>query len=134
MEKYSIPHEQAAGIMTAAKLEDTVIVRKEIEDFHMMAIVTAGRGTNIMVFMDAHFTDGALVDGYMAATEAKVKALQKYNLVDSHSSTDTLLLALTQQGKKITNAGSGSIVGKEIGQMVYGAIKEMLSKHNERVH
>ena len=135
MEKYCIPHEQAAGIMTSAKLEDCVILRKEIEDFQMMTIVTSERGTNIMVFLDAHFTDGALVDGYMAATEAKVKALQEYNLVDSHSSTDTLLLALTQQGKKITNdAGSGSVVGKEIGHMVYGAIKDILSKHMERVH
>ncbi|MEH7177877.1 ATP-binding cassette domain-containing protein [Neobacillus vireti] len=133
MEQYSIPHEQAAGIMMAAKLEHTVIVKKEIDDFHMMAIVTAGRGTNIMVFLDANFTDGALVDGYMAATEAKVKALQEYNLVDSHSSTDTLLLALTQQREKLSHAGSGTIVGEGIGQIVYHAVKEAFSKYEEKV-
>ncbi|WP_045522724.1 ATP-binding cassette domain-containing protein [Neobacillus niacini] len=135
MAKYSIPHEQAAGTMTAAKPEDMVMVTKEIENIQMMAIVTGGVGKtiNIMLFIDAHFTDGALVDGYMAATEAKVKALQNFNVVDSHTSIDTLLLALTQQGAKISCAGSGTAVGKGIGQMVYSAIKEAFSKYEERV-
>jgi iron complex transport system ATP-binding protein len=137
--KYSIPHEQAAGIMTAAKLEDMVIVSKEIEDIQMMVIVTEGEGKtiNIMVFLDAHFTDGALVDGYMAATEAKVKVLQGLHHSQTNAggtSTDTLLLALTQQGGKIPNAGSGTNVGRGIGQMVDLAIREMLNKHLERVH
>ena len=42
------------------------------------------------------------------------------------TSTDTLLIGLTQQGKKISNAGSGTVVGKGIGQMVYRAIKKRL--------
>ena len=33
MEKYSIPYEQAAGMMTAAKLEDMVIVTEEIRKY-----------------------------------------------------------------------------------------------------
>src|SRR3954452_11668338 len=45
MEKYFIPHEQAAGIMTAVKLEDTVIVTKKIENIQMLVIVTAGVGS-----------------------------------------------------------------------------------------
>lgn len=141
MEKYSIPHEQAAGIMTAAKLEDMVIITKEIENIQMMAIVTGGGGESIdiMLFIDAHFTDGALVDGYMAATEAKVKALQELHMIDSQkapagTSTDTLLLALTQQGEKISSAGSGTVVGIGIGQIVYGAIKELFSKDLKKVH
>ncbi len=141
MEKYSIPHEQAAGIMTAAKLEDMVIVTKEIEHIQMMAIVTGGGGESIdiMLFIDAHFTDGALVNGYMAATEAKVKALQGLHMIDSQkapagTSTDTLLLAVTQQGEKLSSAGSGTVVGIGIGQIVYGAIKEMFSKDLEKIH
>jgi iron complex transport system ATP-binding protein len=141
MEKYSIPHEQAAGIMTAAKLEDMVIITKEIENIQMMAIVTGGGGESIdiMLFIDAHFTDGALVDGYMAATEAKVKAMQELHMINSQkapagTSTDTLLLALTQQGEKISSEGSGTVVGIGIGQIVYGAIKEMFSKDLKNVH
>lgn len=159
MEKYSIPHEQAAGIMTTANLEDMVIVTEEIENIQMMVIVTieAGNGVdfkksldaykthslgsiNTMLFIDAHFTDGALVDGYMAATEAKVKALQELHIGESHSdntpaslSTDTLILALTQQGEKFPHARSGTIVGEAIVQMVYRAIQEAFSKYEERV-
>jgi iron complex transport system ATP-binding protein len=44
------------------------------------------------------------------------------------ASSDTLLLALTQQGTKIACAGSGTGVGRAIGQMVYGAIKESFSE------
>ena len=33
MEKYSIPYEQAAGMMTSAKLEEMVIVTEEIRKY-----------------------------------------------------------------------------------------------------
>jgi iron complex transport system ATP-binding protein len=136
MGKYGIPHEQAAGIMTDAKLEDMVMVTKVIEDIHMMIILTGGAGKpiNIMLFIDAHFTDGALVDGYMSAVEAKMKALHGCQIEVSPTSTDTLLLGLTQQGAKISCAGSGTVVGKGIHQMVKGAIKEAVSKYLEKVH
>ncbi|MGX6444272.1 ATP-binding cassette domain-containing protein [Neobacillus sp. K501] len=139
MEKYSIPHEQAAGIMTAANLGDMVMVKEEIENIQMMAIVTGDTlgSINLMLFIDAHFTDGALVDGYMAAIEAKVKALQDHHMVDSQKvskSTDTLLLALTQQGEILPNASSGTMFGEGIRQIVYRAIKEAIGKNVELIH
>lgn len=137
MEKYSIPHEQTAGIRTTAKLAEMVIVTKKLEGIQMMAIVTVGgeKTINIMLFIDAHFTDGALVDGYMAATEAKVKALQELQLVESYSaSTDSLILALTQQKGKFSYAGSGTIVGEGISHIVYHAIKEAINKQVEKVY
>ena len=83
-----------------------------------------------MLFIDSYFTDGALIDGYMSATEAKVKALQDLHIVDRilqlGTSTDTLLIGLTQQGRKNIFAGSGTDVGKGIRQIVYRAIKEAL--------
>ncbi|HWO95844.1 MAG TPA: adenosylcobinamide amidohydrolase [Bacillus sp. (in: firmicutes)] len=159
MKKHSIPHEQAVGMMTAVNLEDVVILKKEIEGIQMLAIVTAGVsnavditnpsfsgalhtiGTiNTMLFIDAHFTDGALVNGYMSATEAKVKALQDLNIVDPQTntiatgtSTDSLLLGLTQQGEITPYAGSGTIVGKGIGQIVYRATKEAIKKYLKRI-
>jgi iron complex transport system ATP-binding protein len=154
MEKYSIPYEQAAGMMTPAKLEEMVIVTEKYENIQMMAIVTAEVGTdeitmssisekinnigiiNIMLFIDSDFTDGALISGYMAATEAKVRALQELHIIkriDTGTSNDTLLIGLTQQGKKISSAGSRTDVGKGISQMVYRAIKEALSKQLLRV-
>lgn len=136
MEKYSIPHEQAAGIWTTAKLEDMVIVTQQIEGIKMIVIVTVGeeRTINMMFFIDAHFTDGALVDGYMAATEAKVKAMQDIQIEESYcSSNDTLIIGLTQQGAIFPHAGSGTIVGEGISHIVYHAIKEALSKNIVKV-
>ncbi len=160
MTQYSIPHEQAVGMMTAVKLEDAVVMKKEIEGIQLLAIVTAGIGNavditnrsdqgaaqtigtiNTMLFIDAHFTDGALVNGYMSATEAKVKALQDLHIVDPESnttatgtSTDSLLLALTQHGEKTPYAGSGTMVGKAIGRIVYRATMEAIQKYLQRVH
>lgn len=155
MSRYSIPYEQAVGMMTAVKLEDVVIEKREIEGIKMLAIVTAGVGNavditsptfsssmqtigtiNTMLFIDAHFTDGALVNGYMSATEAKVKALADLKIIDPQSetiatstSTDALLLGLTQQGEKTPYAGSGTIVGKGIGQIIYHATKEAIKTY-----
>lgn len=142
MEKYSIPHEQAAGIMTAANLGDMVIMTEEIENIQMMAIVTKAAGDilgsiNIMLFIDAHFTDGALVDGYMAATESIVKALHDFQMVDTQKVsklTNTLLLALTQQGEKLPHGSSGTMVEEGIRQIVYRAIKEAIGKNVELIH
>ncbi|KAA9027763.1 adenosylcobinamide amidohydrolase [Niallia endozanthoxylica] len=159
MEKYSIPYNQAAGMISSTKLEDTVMVTEKYENIQMMAIVTAGvrnaanitknsvrevaqtRSTiNTMLFIDAHFTDGTLMDGYMAATEAKVKALQDLHIAAPYSNTDafgtatdTLLIGLTQQGTKISSAGSGTVVGKRIGEMVYRAIKDALGENLHKV-
>ena len=149
MEKYSIPYEQAAGMVTTAKLEDIVIVTEKHENIQMMAIVMSGVGTdeitmssvsetthnvssiNTMLFIDSDFTDGALVSGFMAATEAKVRVLQDLHLVEriaTGTSNDTLLIGLTQQGKKVSSAGSGTVIGKGMCQIVYRAMKEALSK------
>ena len=154
MDKYSIPSKQAAGMVTSARLEDTVIVTEKYDNIQMMLLVTAEvknpaystkdsvdeeaqtRGPiNMMLFIDAYFTDGALMDGYMAATEAKVKALGELHIEDPdfHTdafgpATDTLLIGLTQQGTKISCSGSGTVVGKGISQIVYRAIKDALGK------
>jgi len=154
----SISFEQAVGMMTAVMLEDAVIVKEEIEGISMLVIVTAGVGNavditneaalapiptigtiNTMLFIDAHFTDGALVNGLMSATEAKVKALHDLEIKDPNTntiatgtSTDAIVLGLTQQGEKTPYAGSGTVVGKGIGQIVYKATKEAIIKNLQR--
>ncbi|MFD1851588.1 adenosylcobinamide amidohydrolase [Oceanobacillus bengalensis] len=159
MNTYDIPYEQAVGMMTAVNLEDMVMETKEIEGIPMMVIVTAGIGNavditneyavhpssqigtiNTMLFIDAHFTDGALVNGYMSATEAKVKVLQDLQIKDPESdtiatgtSTDALLLGLTQQGEVTPYAGSGTVMGKGIGQLVYHATMKAVKKYLKRV-
>ncbi|WP_338452468.1 adenosylcobinamide amidohydrolase [Niallia oryzisoli] len=155
MEKYSIPYEQAVGMITTAKPVDTVVITETIENIEMMIILTLETGNavditkrsgseadqviscmNMMLFIDADFTDGALVSGYMSAVEAKTKALQNQPLSDPHSHTvaadtppDVMVLALTQQGMKISNAGNRTMIGKGMAQLVNRAFKEVLNKH-----
>lgn len=155
MEKNQIPHEQAVAMMTSVDLANMVMDVKVMNGIQMMAIVTAGVGNavdiaadyeadahskigtiNTMLFIDANFTDGALVNGYMSATEAKAKALHDLKIKDPLSSTyatgtstDALLLALTQQGEKTPYAGSATAVGKGIGKLVYTTTQEAIRKY-----
>ncbi|OIJ21355.1 hypothetical protein BKP45_00815 [Anaerobacillus alkalidiazotrophicus] len=156
---YHIPYEQTVGMMTAVTLEDMVITTKQLGDIHIMAAVTSGVGNaiditakqekkitssigtiNIMVFIDDHFTDGALVNACMSATEAKVRALLDLQIKDPYTntlatgtSTDSLLIAVTQNGERTPYAGSGTVVGKAIGEVVYQATKEATCNYLERV-
>ena len=83
-----------------------------------------------MLFMDASFTDRALMDSFMYATEAKMKALQDLNIDVStaRTSCDTLMIGLTQQGLQQDFVGSGNRVQKGIRNIVYRALKEALQK------
>ncbi|MCG1020966.1 adenosylcobinamide amidohydrolase [Sutcliffiella horikoshii] len=154
-----IPTEQSVGMMTAVKLSDVVISKKEIEGMEFMAVVTAGVGNavditktelcqtpvtigtiNIMLFIDAHLTDGGLVNGMMSATEAKVKALHDLRVQDSRSgtiatgtSTDAMVLAVTQQGEMTPYAGSGTLIGKGIGHLVYEGVTKAIQKYRKRM-
>ncbi|NLP52898.1 adenosylcobinamide amidohydrolase [Bacillus sp. RO1] len=154
-----IPTEQSVGMMTAVVLSDVVIIKKEIKGIEFMAVVTAGVGNavditntemcqtpvtigtiNIMLFIDAHLTDGGLVNGLMSATEAKVKALHDMKVQDPKSrtiatgtSTDAIVLAVTQQGDKTPYAGSGTLIGKGIGHLVYKGVSKAIQKYRKRI-
>ncbi|MGD6874709.1 adenosylcobinamide amidohydrolase [Sutcliffiella horikoshii] len=154
-----IPTEQSVGMMTAVELSDVVIYKKEIKGIAFMAVITAGVGNavditnielcqtpvtigtiNIMLFIDAHLTDGGLVNGMMSATEAKVKALHDLEVQDPISgtiatgtSTDAMVLAFTQQGEKTPYAGSGTLIGKGIGHLVYEGVTKAIQKYRKRI-
>ena len=147
MQNEGIRCEQGVGMITSGKLQETVIVTEVIDSMKMLAIVTVGAGPpkssvsdlngsiNIMLFMDASFTDRALMDSFMYATEAKMKALQDLNIDVSTAgaSTDTLMIGLTQQGLQQDFVGSGNSVQKGIRNIVHRALKEALQKDKVRV-
>jgi iron complex transport system ATP-binding protein len=150
--KRGLPVEQSIGMMTAVQMENAVIKEEVIHGSAMLVLVTAGasnavditcRGTetarekigtiNTFVFAEAHLTDGALVNACMSATEAKVKALHDEMIRDpvsgtmaTSTSTDSLVIGVTQEGERTPYAGSGTTVGSGIGQLVYEATKEAL--------
>ena len=128
MKKYDIPLQQTVGVVTMGRLEDTVIVKKQIGKVQMAVLVTVelshvrnysellGNSQNnnqvlihTMVFLDGSLvdTDRALVNAYMSATEAKMMAMQNLPMMGSHnfqltpteSAKDCLVVAVRQQGK-----------------------------------
>lgn len=148
----SLPEAESLAMMTAVRLEH---LRVEAGKGALVA-VTAGAGNavdiaaplagdprpvgtiNTLVFLDAHLTDGALVNACLSASEAKVRALQSLEVRDpytgtpaSGTSTDCLAVAATQRGAAQPYAGSGTRLGRELGQAVFRATREALLASRE---
>ncbi|NMD71056.1 ATP-binding cassette domain-containing protein [Bacillus sp. DNRA2] len=152
--KHSIPHEQSFGIETDYVQENSVIFHDEIDGIQMLAVVTIGvqvfeddhgetlssgisithNSVHLMLFVDANLTDGALITALMAATQAKVKALNDLAYCDAEgaSCNDSILLGFTQMGEKAVNIGNGSLIGKSISQFTYRVVYEAVNKYLSR--
>ena len=138
---------ESLAMMTAVRLEHLAL---ETQGAALVA-VTAGVGNavditapltgdsrpvgtiNTLVFLDAHLTESAMVNACLSASEAKVRALQSLGVLDPHSgtpasgtSTDCLAVAATQRGEPTPYAGSGTRLGRELGQAVYRATRAAL--------
>nr|WP_028782107.1 adenosylcobinamide amidohydrolase [Thalassobacillus devorans] len=159
LEEANISVGDTMGMMTAVKLADQAFVRETIMDTAVFTVVTGGVGNavditenhpaeeewqvgtiNIMVFLDVHLTDGAFVNAVQSATEAKTKALADMQVTDpatgsmaTGTSTDSIAIAATQQGESTPYAGSGTKVGKAIGQSVYRAVTEAVENYRHRI-
>jgi iron complex transport system ATP-binding protein len=146
------------GMMTAVNLKDMSIVKDTYEGVKILTVITAGVGNavditenskvttnyqigtvNIMVFIDANLSDGALVNAVQSATEAKTKAFADLHIKDATTgtiatgtSTDSTLIAATQTGEPTPYAGSGTVIGKGIGMSVYKAVVDAVRKYEKR--
>jgi iron complex transport system ATP-binding protein len=155
LEHANIPPEKAVGMMTAIDLKDAALVTGQREDISFFVVATAGVGhavdivhhssvadrrqvgtINTMVFIDAHLTDGALVNAVMSATEAKAKTLADLCIYDRETETlatgtptDSLLIAATQRGTPTPYAGSKTAIGRGIGQFVSQAIRQAIQHY-----
>ena len=82
-----------------------------------------------MLFIDSDFTDGALISGYMAATEAKVRALQELHIIKrivlAHQ-TIPCLLALHSKGKRYLALVQERLSEKECVKWCIGQLKKRL--------
>lgn len=147
-----LPEGDSLAMMTAVRLEH---LRVEVGQGVLVA-VTAGAGNavdivaplagdprpvgtiNTLVVIDGHLTDGGLVNACLSASEAKVRALHSLGVLDPHSgtpasgtSTDCLAVAATQAGPVTPYAGSGTRLGRELGQAVYRATRASLLASRE---
>lgn len=156
--KLALP-DDTVGMMTAVFVEDTIINSASLEDLKVVTITTVGVGNkgvagmplqyinnnycagtiNTIVIIDGNLTTGALANGIITVTEAKVRALYEYGVKSSDgkivtgTTTDTIVVACTQKGPKISYAGTATPVGYLIGKTVYSAIKQGLDIYFKRV-
>ncbi|RTR02485.1 hypothetical protein EKG36_12345 [Halomonas nitroreducens] len=150
----------AAGcvaMMTAVPLAHLALEEADAGERTVLAAVTAGVGNavditapvqgdprlvagtiNLLVFIDGHLGDGALVNAALSASEAKVRALDACGVRDPHAgtpatgtSTDCLAIAATQRGAPTPYAGSGTRLGRAIGGAVFRAIRTSLAAAEE---
>lgn len=146
------------GMMTAVYLEDVVYRHVLGEGFSVFVVVTAGvanavdatRGKehssdavpgtiNTWIFINGNVAEEAFIQSIMTATEVKVKALMEAGVPDAltgtqatGTSTDSILIAATQQGKHLAYAGSIAPLGKAISEAVYCCTLEAIQKNKAR--
>ncbi|WP_245888806.1 adenosylcobinamide amidohydrolase [Halomonas denitrificans] len=149
--------EQSVAMMTAVSPAHLALASAEAGARAVLAAVTAGVGNavditapvpgdprvvvgtiNLTLFIDGHLDDGALVNAAQSVTEAKVRALGARGVRDPHSgtpatgtSTDCLAIAATQRGDPTPYAGSGTRLGRAIGDAVFRAVTASLAMTEE---
>ena len=149
----------ACGLSTAADMENAAIETGTYENMTITAVVTGGidvnggragdpadwherdgdsvstGGTiNILLFIDAHLTEGALTRALVTCTEAKTAALQEllapslYSTgIATGSGTDgTVIITDPDSPNRLTYAGKHSKLGELIGRTVMKAVKKAL--------
>jgi hypothetical protein len=98
------------------------------------ASIPLGGTINILLFIDAHLTDGALVRALVTCTEAKTAALQELLTPSLYSSgiatgsgTDgTVVVSNPLSPLKLTYAGKHAKLGELIGRAIMNAVKKAL--------
>jgi iron complex transport system ATP-binding protein len=147
--------DDAVGMMTAVDVATMCVARAEAGRTGVTAYVTVGYsnawsaglqpeggaapggpGTiNIAVLIDGHLTDPAMINGIITATEAKTRALVDAGIKlpggeqVTGTTTDAVVIAASMQGEFHEYAGTGSKVGRLIGQTVYEAMLAGIEKY-----
>ncbi len=158
LKKHGFDPLDTVGMMTAVFLEDVSYKMVSGDGFSVLAVVTAGvrnavdasqsgmheyafaPGTiNTWIFVNGEMTEEAFIQALMTATEAKVKALEFHGVRDAvtgtgatGTSTDSILVAATQQGKMLEFAGTITPLGKLISKAVFECTVEAIGKTKKR--
>jgi len=155
MEGY--PINQTVAMMTAVNARFATIRDFTYEGIHLVVMITAGLGNavditrafhrqeqyhagtiNTWVLINGKLSDEALFQAMISTTEAKVKALIDENITDpttgtqaTGTSTDSLLIASTEEGDFHQYAGPITMLGKIIGHSVYETMREAIQKYKK---
>lgn len=145
------------GMMTAVYAQYATIREFHFEGIRLVVMITAGLGNavditrafhrqeqyyagtiNTWVLINGKLSDEALFQAMISTTEAKVKALVDENIIDpttntqaTGTSTDSLLIASTEEGDYHQYAGPITMLGKVIGYGVYETMIEAIKKYKK---
>lgn len=150
IEQNGLKTTDTVGMMTAVQTEDAIVKEYEGPFGSVVIAVTAGVGNgvdvskavertlrvgtiNTWVLVNGVLSDEAFIQAMITATEAKTKALQQEKVKDpltgtiaTGTSTDSCLVAATQQGEPLPYAGPITELGKLIGVGVFECTVEAL--------
>lgn len=151
------PHDKTVAMMTAVQAKFATIRDFTYEGIHLVIMITAGLGNavditrafhreeqyhagtiNTWVLINGKLSDEALFQAMISTTEAKVKALVDEGITDpttgtqaTGTSTDSLLIASTEEGDFHQYAGPITMLGKVIGYGVYETMCEAVRKYKK---
>ncbi|GKU84664.1 heme ABC transporter ATP-binding protein [Niallia sp. NCCP-28] len=151
--------EQTVGMMTAVYIEDAAYKSIVCQDLSVFIVVTAGVGNavdaartmdhssellpgtiNIWIFVNGELSEEAYIQSVITATEAKASVLRCQQVMDpitgtiaTGTSTDSILIAATQEGARAEFAGTIAPLGKLIAAGVTECLTESLKKRNDRM-
>ncbi|MFJ7662517.1 adenosylcobinamide amidohydrolase [Lysinibacillus sp. NPDC097162] len=151
------PITNTVAMMTAVNARFATIREFTYEGIHLVVMITAGLGNavditrafhrqeqyhagtiNTWVLINGKLSDEALFQAMISTTEAKVKALIDENITDpttgtqaTGTSTDSLLIASTEEGDFHQYAGPITMLGKIIGHGVYETMREAIQKYKK---
>jgi adenosylcobinamide amidohydrolase len=153
-----LDRDHSAGISTAASMENVSIKSVHHKDLVVEALVTGGidinggrvgdpaswdelagesisQGTiNIILFINAHLTDGALARSLVTCTEAKTAVLEELmapsryseGLATGSGTDGTIIVSNPESERYFTDAGKHGKLGELIGVVGKDALKEAL--------
>ena len=151
VEKMGLP-KQTLSFVTAAKVENAVIVSEKQQNFTVSTAVTAGvhaaatagdkaagdlipNTVNTIVIVDGNLTVSGMVSAVVTATEAKTVVFRELNIkslvsgeIATGTASDAIAVACTGFGKQTAFAGTGSKLGELIARTVRQATKACLQK------
>ncbi|ANU27437.1 adenosylcobinamide amidohydrolase [Planococcus versutus] len=143
IEKSGLKTTDTVGMMTAVQTQDAIVKEYESLFGSVVIAVTAGVGNgvdvskaversvrvgtiNTWILVNGVLSNEAFIQAMITATEAKTKALQVREVRDpltgtiaTGTSTDSCLVAATQQGESLPYAGPITELGKLIGVGVF---------------
>ena len=149
---------ESVVMLTAIDPSNAIVNTYTQDELSILIVVTAGVGNaidvskanlrnekpyagtiNTWVIINEEITNEAFVQAMITATEAKSKALQEEQILDTVSETiatgtgtDSLLIAATQTGQSYPYAGPLTALGQLIGYGVCDATRKAIQNYKQK--